>query len=233
MSEVTIVIAFLAGLASFFAPCILPLVPGFLGFLAGSKVDETSRWDLFRHSVFFVAGFSMVFAVIGVLLNSILAFAAYDIQVWMARVAGILIVFFGLYILGAIKPKFLMQEHKIKAKRFKSSELTSVVFGAAFAIGWTPCIGAILGSILALAAATPGKSFVLLMAYALGLGIPFLAAGLFANPFMRFIRKHHMVLKYFNIIIGLLMVLLGVLVFTGMLSTVANGFGVMELFALT
>lgn len=231
MAEVSVVIAFVAGLASFFAPCILPLVPAFLGFLAGTKVSEASRWELFRHSVFFVIGFSAVFAVLGVLLNGILSHLAYTAQVWLAKVSGIVIAFFGLYILGVIKPRFLMEEHKIKAKRFKSSELTSVMFGAAFAVGWTPCIGAILGSILALAAAMPGKSFMLLLAYAVGLGIPFLIAGLLADKFMVWVRRHKTTFKYFNIVVGVLMVVLGVLVFTGNLASVANGLGMAQLFA--
>lgn len=232
MAEVSFFIALFAGFASFFAPCILPLVPAFLGFLAGTKVNEASRWELFRHSLFFVIGFTLVFATIGVLLNSVLSHLAYTAQVWMAKISGLVIMFFGLYILGIVKPKFLMEEHKIKAKRFKNSELTSVVFGAAFAIGWTPCIGAILGSILALAAAMPGKSFMLLLAYSIGLGIPFLIAGLFADRFMLWVRKHKNVLKYFNIVVGLLMIVLGLLVFTGNLASVANGLGLMQLFTV-
>ncbi|HLF55084.1 MAG TPA: cytochrome c biogenesis protein CcdA, partial [Candidatus Nanoarchaeia archaeon] len=107
----------------------------------------------------------------------------------------------------------------------KSRALTSFVFGAAFAVGWTPCVGAVLGSILALAAAMPSDAFVLLLAYSLGLGIPFLIVGLFAHNFVSWIQRHGTFLKYFNIVVGLLVVALGVLVFTNKLALVAGSFG--------
>jgi len=225
MVETTFFIAFIAGIISFFAPCILPLIPAFLGFLAGQKVEETSRWKLFGHSFLFVLGFGSVFSLVGVLLNSILSNVAYTAQVWLGRVAGIIIILFGFYLLGFIKPEFLQKEHKFKVHRFKSRALTSFVFGAAFAIGWTPCVGAVLGSILALAAAMPSDAFMLLLAYSLGLGIPFLIVGLFAHNFIGWIQKHSTFLKYFNVVVGLLVVFLGVLVFTNKLALVAGSFG--------
>ena len=222
MVETTFFIAFIAGIVSFFAPCILPLIPAFLGFLAGQKVEKTSRWKLFGHSFLFVLGFGTVFSVVGVLLNGILSNVAYTAQLWLSRVAGVVIILFGFYLLGFIKPEFLQKEHKFKVHRFKSRALTSFVFGAAFAIGWTPCVGAVLGSILALAAAMPSDAFALLLAYSLGLGIPFLIVGLFAHNFVSWIQKHSAFLKYFNVVVGLVVVLLGVLVFTGKLALVAG-----------
>lgn len=222
MSEISFFIAFFAGLASFFAPCIIPIVPAFLAYLSGSKVNEASRWELFKQSFLFVLGFSAVFATLGVLLNSLLSNIAYDVQIWLGRVAGIIIILFGFYLLGFIKPSFLLQEHKFKAHKFKSRELTSFVFGAAFAVGWTPCVGAVLGTILALAASQPGQSFILLAGYSTGLGIPFLVAGLFAQPFIKLIQRHQMFFKYYNIVIGVLILALGVLIFTGKLALVAG-----------
>ncbi len=228
MAELTFFISFIAGIISFFAPCIIPLVPAFLGFLAGSSVEKASRWSLFGHSFLFVLGFGTVFSLIGVLLNSILSNVAFTAQLWLGRIAGVIIILFGFYLLGFIKPQFLLQEHKFKVHRFKSKALTSFVFGAAFAVGWTPCVGAVLGSILALAASMPSDAFTLLLAYSLGLGIPFLIVGLFAQDFVNWIQKHGTFLKYFNIVVGLLMVLLGVLVFTGKLALVAGSFSVLN-----
>ncbi len=224
MSEVSFFIAFFAGVVSFFAPCILPLVPAFLGYLSGQKFESAGRWTLFKHSLLFVLGFGVVFSLIGVLLNSVLSNIAYDVQLWLGRVAGAVIILFGFYLLGFIKPAFLLREHKLKVHRFKSRELTSFVFGAAFAVGWTPCVGAVLGTIFALAASQPGQSFVLLSGYSLGLGIPFLIAGLFANSFVAWMQRHSTFLKYYNIVVGLLVLALGVLVFTGKLSLIAAKF---------
>lgn len=222
MSEVSFFIAFFAGLASFFAPCIIPLVPAFLAYLSGHKVEESSRWELFKQSFLFVLGFSAVFATLGVLLNSVLSNVAYDLQIWLGRVAGAIIILFGFYLLGFIKPTFLLREHKFKMHKFKSRELTSFVFGAAFAVGWSPCVGAVLGTILALAASQPGQSFILLTGYSAGLGIPFLAAGLFAKSFIDWVRKRHTFLKYYNFAMGLIIVALGVLVLTNKLSVLVG-----------
>lgn len=222
MAETTLIIAFVAGLASFLAPCVLPLIPAFLGYLAGTKVQDTSRWVLFGHSLLFVLGFSTVFSILGVLLNGILSHVAYDVQTWLGRIAGVIIIFFGFYLLGLIKPAFLQSEHKFKVKRFKSKALTSFVFGAAFAVGWTPCVGAVLGTILALAASQPGSALGLLLAYSVGLGLPFLLVGLFAQQFLALMQRSGNFLKYFNIVVGILVLILGALVFTGKLSLIAN-----------
>ena len=232
MAEITFFIAFIAGIISFFAPCILPLIPAFLGFLAGQKVEETSRWKLFGHSFLFVLGFGTVFSIVGVLLNSILANVALTAQTWLGRVAGVIIILFGFYLLGFIKPEFLQKEHKFRIHKFKSRAVTSFMFGAAFAVGWTPCVGAVLGSILALATAMPGDAFTLLLAYSIGLGIPFLIVGLFAHNFISWIQKHTAFLKYFNVVVGLLVVALGVLVFTNKLALVAGSLSFLNKFLL-
>lgn len=233
MAELTILIAFIAGLASFLAPCVLPLVPAFLGYLAGSRIENARRTTLFYHSFLFVLGFGSVFSLLGVLLNSILSNVAYDVQIWLGRIAGVVIILFGFYLLGLINPSFLQKEHKIKVVRFKSKSLTSFAFGAAFAVGWTPCVGAVLGSILALAASMPGESFVLLLSYSIGLGLPFLFVGLFAQTFLEFTQKHTSFLRHFNIAVGILITLLGVLVFTGKLALVASSFGFLNAILLT
>ncbi|NUN11963.1 sulfite exporter TauE/SafE family protein [Candidatus Micrarchaeota archaeon] len=224
MAEVTLVLAFIAGLVSFLSPCVLPLVPAFLSYLAGTSISgNTNRKELFLASVFFVLGFSAVFSILGVLLNTVLESVAYDAQSWLSRIGGIIIIFFGLYLVGLIKLSFLEKEHKIEVKqKFSSRYVTSFVFGAAFAAGWTPCVGAVLGGILALASAQPGSALGLLFAYSLGLGIPFLAVGAFASQAINFIKKFEKSFKYLQIIMGIVLIILGILVFTERLSAIAN-----------
>jgi len=225
MNILSIGVAFIAGLVSFLSPCVLPIIPGFLAYLAGASLSEaeTRKRDIFLNALFFVLGFSFVFSLLGVLLNSILANIAYDALTWLSRIGGIIIVFFGVYLTGIIQIPFLEREYKISVKiKFKSRYLSSFVFGAAFAVGWTPCVGAVLGGILALAATQPGIAFSLLFAYSLGLGIPFLVVGLFAAPAAGWINKLGSWLKIINFIFGIILIGLGVLIFTRSLSLIAN-----------
>lgn len=228
MNGLSISISFVAGLVSFLSPCVLPLIPGFLSYLAGSSLAEagTHRRQIFMTSVFFVLGFSAVFSALGVLLNTLLEAVAYDVQIWLSRVGGGLIILFGLYLTGLIKIPFLEREYKIEVEprfgRFHSWYLTAFVFGASFAAGWTPCVGAVLGGILGLAASAPGSAFILLMAYSLGLGLPFLVVGLFASQSSNLINKYAHLLKYVNIAFGIVLIGLGILAFTQQLSRIAN-----------
>jgi len=227
MQEGTLIFAFVAGLISFLAPCVLPLIPGFLSYLAGVSIKDANAKDnrkkIFINSVFFVLGFSTVFATLGVLLNTLLENIAYDVQTWLSRIGGVLIIFFGLYLVGLIKIGFLEREHKLSVKKkFSSAYFTSFIFGAAFAAGWTPCVGAVLGGILALAATQPGSAFSLLMSYSLGLGLPFLVVGLFAGRITPLLTKYAKAAKYINIIFGALLIILGILIFTENLSRIAN-----------
>ena len=225
MNGVSIVAAFTAGLASFLAPCVLPLIPGFLAYLGGSSVGEskTKRRDIFFNSIFFVLGFSVVFAALGVLLNTILASVAYDAQTWLSRLGGAIIIFFGFYLIGLIRIPFLEREHKFSVRGTTTSRYSvSFLFGLAFAAGWTPCVGPALGIILGLAAAAPGSAFILLLSYAFGLGIPFLLAGLFIAQADQFIRRYAGALHYINVAFGIFLTLLGVLVFTQSLSLIAS-----------
>ena len=215
----------MAGVVSFLAPCVLPIIPGFLAYLAGStSQDSTSRRrDIFVNSVFFVLGFSIVFALLGILLQTALANVGAQVQLWLSRAAGAVIIFFGLYLLGLIKLAFLERDYKMSVKhKFKSRYATSFVFGIAFAVGWTPCAGAVLGSILGLAASAPVSAFFLLLSYALGLGVPFLIVGLFTAQAASWIEKFGDAFTYINRAFGLLLIVLGVLVFTQELSLVGN-----------
>jgi len=226
VDTLSISVALFAGLVSFLSPCVLPIIPGFLAYLSGSAVgkgEQPSRKAIFLNSVFFVLGFSAVFALLGVLLNTLLEAFAYDVQIWLSRIGGAIIIFFGLYLAGVVKIGFLEREHKVLIKkRFHSKYLTSFVFGSAFAAGWTPCVGAALGAILGLAATQPGTAFSLLFAYSIGLGVPFLVVGLFAAQAQDFINRYVNKLKYVHITFGVILIVLGVLVFTQSLNLIAN-----------
>ena len=184
---------------------------------------ESSRWGIFINSVFFVLGFSIIFSIVGVLLQSVLSNVAYTVQNWLGYIGGAIIIIFGLYLLGLIRIGFLEREHKLKVKRkFRYSYVTSFLFGAAFAVGWTPCVGAVLGTILTLAITNPASAFKFLLSYSLGLGIPFLIVGLFTSRASKLIEKAGPKLKYFNYAFGIILILIGILVFTSQLSRIAS-----------
>ena len=157
------------------------------------------------------------------MLQSVLAKVSFTVQQWLGYISGTIIIFFGIYLLGLIKIPFLEQEHKLRVKRkFRYSYITSFVFGSAFAVGWTPCVGAILGGILTLAVSNPASAFPLLLSYSLGLGIPFLIVGLFTNSASKFIEKAGPKLKYVNYVFGAILIILGIFVFTNQLSRIAS-----------
>lgn len=225
MTHVNLFIAFVGGLVSFLAPCFLPIIPGFLAYLAGTSLEHAGakRREMFLNSLAFVAGFSVVFAALGVLLNTILEQVAQEVQTWLARLGGLIIIFFGLYLIGLVRLPFLEREHRLLApRRFSTSYVTSFLFGFAFAAGWTPCVGVALGPILGLAATAPGTALYLLLAYALGLGLPFLVVGLFAGSAQAFIARHERTLRHVSRVFGALIVALGVLIFTQQLNLIAN-----------
>jgi len=184
---------------------------------------EKKQWTIFLNSVFFVLGFSIIFSLVGVLLQSVLSSVSFTVQKWLGYIGGTIIIFFGIYLLGLIKIPFLEQEHKLKVKkRFRYSYATSFIFGSAFAVGWTPCVGAILGAILTLAVTNPTSAFPLMLSYSLGLGIPFLIVGLFTDRASGFINKNANKLKYINYVFGVILIILGILVFTNQLSRFAS-----------
>jgi cytochrome c-type biogenesis protein len=226
MIDITFGVAFLAGIVSFLAPCVLPIIPGFLAYLAGTsveKADRRARLEIFLNSVFFVLGFSLVFAALGVLLTTALEAIAYDVSLWLSRIGGTIIILFGIYLTGLIKIPALEKEYKLRvSKKFSSRYLTSFVFGAAFAAGWTPCVGAALGAILGLAASNPGTAFWLLMSYALGLGLPFILVGAFTAQATGFFERIAKYLPIVNAVFGIILVILGVLIFTQTLALIAN-----------
>jgi cytochrome c-type biogenesis protein len=186
-------------------------------------VKKENRWAVFLSSVFFVLGFSVVFSFLGVLLQTVLSSSSFTVQKWLGRIGGTIIILFGLYLVGLIRPAFLERDYKIQVKKkFNSRYITAFVFGAAFAVGWSPCVGAILGAILTLAVTQPGSAFGLLIAYSLGLGMPFLLVGLFTEKAQALISKYGKTMRFLNVIFGVILIILGILVFTSQLSKVAN-----------
>jgi cytochrome c-type biogenesis protein len=236
--EASILVSALAGAGSFFSPCILPIIPAFVSYLSGTTLSEVSgqqsaggsltlkkstRLNIFLNTVYFVLGFSLVFAVLGVILNSFLVNVGVGFQGTLQSIGGIVIIVFGAYLILSTKLRILNFEKRMtNLPRFKTSYLTSFVFGAAFASGWTPCVGPILGTTLTLAATSPGAAYNSLLAYSLGLGVPFLVTGAFFSQSTKVIRKMAKHLKYFNPIMGAILITLGILVFTNQLSIIGN-----------
>ena len=242
MVDSSIVISALAGAGSFFSPCILPILPAFVSYLSGTTLNEiqdssaqsgqsgqslklkrSTRLNIFLNTVYFVLGFSLVFALLGVFLNSVLLSVGVSFQNVLASVGGLVIIGFGVYLILSTRLRRLNFEKKFSSiPKFKTSYITSFVFGAAFAAGWTPCVGPILGSTLTLAATAPGAAYNSLLAYSLGLGIPFLVTSIFFSQASSLIRKMVKHLKYFNPAMGIMLIILGILVFTNNLSILGN-----------
>ena len=232
MDDPTILIAFSAGLASFIAPCILPMIPAFLAYISGTTLTEISnsqkadskinKINIIANTIFFVLGFSIIFSTLGVLINSVLSENINQLANSLNWIAGIIIVIFGIFMIASTKINSLNKEKKFQIKNFKSSYPMSFVFGLAFAIAWTPCVGPILGTILTLAATTPSISFTLLLAYSIGLGIPFILIGIFFSKSIKIISSMTKYLKYYNVVLGGFVILLGILIFTNQLAYIAN-----------
>jgi cytochrome c-type biogenesis protein len=225
MIDISIPIAFVAGLVSFLSPCVLPIIPGFLAYLAGASTDgKQNRSGIFFQSVWFVIGFSVVFALLGVLLNTVLIHVAGRVEEWLSWIGGSIVIIFGLYLTGLLHIGFLEKTHtmRIDTKTKRPRFVTSFLFGFAFAAGWTPCVGATLGAIIGLAASHPGSAFTLFFSYAVGLGVPFLVVGLFASQAAGFFERHAKGLSYVNKIFGVILIIIGIFVFTGSLSELAN-----------
>ena len=238
--ETTVLISALAGAGSFFSPCILPIIPAFVSYLSGTTLSEiqsqnsslsgssvamkkSTRLNIFLNTVYFVLGFSLVFAIMGVILNSFLANVGIGFQTIFQVIGGAVIIAFGGYLILSTRLRILNFEKKMtKLPRFKTTYLTSFVFGAAFASAWTPCVGPILGTTLTLAATSPGAAYNSLLAYSLGLGIPFLITGAFFSQSTKIIRKMIKHLKYFNPLMGAILITLGILVLTNQLSIIGN-----------
>jgi cytochrome c-type biogenesis protein len=219
-----VLVAFTGGLLSFLSPCVLPLVPSYLGFVTGFTMNEMTdrRRMAMLHALLFVAGFSLVFMLFGMTATALGRVLKYY-DVWFQRVGGVLIILFGLYCLGVFRLAFLDQDARLHLDRKPVGYLGSVLVGMAFAAGWTPCIGPILGAILGLAAteASLSKGIVLLAAYSLGLAVPFLLAAFAVESFLDWFQRFRRYLPWVQKASGGLLVVVGLLMATGAFTRMA------------
>jgi cytochrome c-type biogenesis protein len=217
-----------AGLVSFLSPCVLPLVPPYLGYLGGTTIEQLGNKDeidaaVWRRvvlaSVFFVLGFTTVFVGFGA-GASVLGQWIQAHKSELAIVAGLVIIVFGLHFLGVLRVPLLYREARLHADRQGASLAGAYVMGLAFAFGWTPCIGPVLATVLTLAAneASLGAGVRLLLVYSLGLGIPFVLAAIAIGPFLGFLQRFRRHLGRVEMVMGLLLVATGVLMLTGGLN---------------
>ncbi len=228
-SDVTLWGTFLAGLLSFVSPCVLPLVPPYLAFIAGASLDELagSGWEAARRRIFlsaaaFVAGFATVFVAMGATASAFGTLVRTHIDM-LAPLAGAAIVVMGLHFLGLFRIPLLYREARVQVGRRPAGPLGAYVIGLAFAFGWTPCIGPVLAAILGIAASreTVGQGALLLAVYAAGLGVPFLVAAAFAQPFMGLMRRFRSHMGTVEKITGVLLVLTGIAFLTGGIEKVS------------
>ena len=224
MSEPTLVLALAAGLASFLSPCMLPVMPAFLAQLAGTSLDvsDLKRRDVMLGTVLFVTGFSAIFALLGVVLGTVLQGAATEVLAWLSRLAGMVVIVLGMHLTGLLRLPFLDRRYGAHRGAPEPRHVASLLFGASFAVAWTPCVGPILGSTLALATVQPASAFPLLLAYSLGLGAPFLLVGLFPSRAFAVLKRHRRAAARLHVAFGAVLIGMGVLVFTNKLSLLAN-----------
>ena len=218
-------VAFAAGLLSFLSPCVLPLIPSYVGYLTGMSVEEVERrrGTAVLHGLWFVAGFSLVFVLLGAAASAV-GHLLRDYQVWLGRVGGVLLILFGIYLLGILRPAFLMRERRIELARKPLGYFGSGVVGFTFGAAWTPCIGPILGGILTLAAteAGLGRGVALLAVYALGLALPFLLTALLLERFLVWFQRFRPYIVWVDRIAGAMLIVLGILLVTDSFTLLAG-----------
>ena len=230
---VPVITVFIQGLLSFFSPCVLPLVPLYISYLAGGArtVDENGRVTYPRsrvmvNTLFFVLGISFTFFVLGFGFSALGAFFSNN-RAWFARVSGIIMVLFGLYQLGALgHSNTIEREHRLpfNLSRFTMNPLVALVLGFTFSFAWTPCVGPTLGSVLLMVSSAGQKTqgLWLIGVYTLGFVIPFLAVGLFTGTVLDFFKNHQSVVRYTVKVGGALLILMGVMTFTGYMNGITS-----------
>jgi cytochrome c-type biogenesis protein len=237
--------AFAAGLISFLSPCVLPLVPGYISFISGvsfaeirEKKESTpflskEKRVILYSSIFFIIGFSMVFILLGATATWLGMLITSKMTV-LTKVAGLVIIFFGVYMMGFIRPRFLFREARFHIKDRRFGYAGALLIGAAFAFGWTPCIGPILAGILTFAGTLENvnQGVLLLSMYSLGLGVPFLATAIGINQFWRFFNRIKKYMRVLEVTSGAIMVILGFMVLTNKLVLIPGLLPFLNKFAL-
>ena len=222
--EIPFTIAFLAGVFSFLSPCVLPIVPGFISYIVGksfSDIKNSSKKDnlkLLPLIFLFIFGFSIVFIIMGASIDFLSDFF-YDLKKEMNIFSGILIIFLGLFFLGILKVPFLDLERKLNFDKLQNLPFFPLLIGMAFAFGWSPCIGPILGSVLAIAINDSVNGTLLLTIYSIGLGIPFLIVGLMMGKLIILSNNLAKFSRYFQILTGLVLILTGILILNGTIQS--------------
>ena len=216
-----IMVAFSAGLFSFLSPCVLPLFPSYLSFITGMSVDQLTndasgaRSTVLLHSIAFIAGFTTVFVSLGASFSAAGQFL-FEYRDWIRIAGGALIIVFGLYIAGILRVGMFSRTRQLQVRNKPAGFLGSYLVGLTFAIGWTPCVGPILGSILTLASndKTVQQGIALLFGYSAGLGVPFLLSSLALGGFLKFFKKYRPFIPTVERVAGVLLVAVGLLVVT-------------------
>ena len=226
-----LLIAFSGGFVSFLSPCVLPLIPGYISYISGQTLDEIieDKKLVLLKTIFFSVGFSIVFVSFGITASFIGKFLInYSNQ--LRIIAGLIIILFSLQLIGLINLKILNSEARFFTKNYRNNSIFPVIVGMAFGFGWTPCIGPILGSILALAAIEEniGKGILLLSFYSLGLAIPFIISGVLIDKFLFFSKSFRKYISTITKVGGAILLLTGITILTGQLQVL--GFFILEYF---
>jgi cytochrome c-type biogenesis protein len=228
--QMSIGLALIAGVASFLSPCVLALVPAYIGYLggraAGGEGDANNRFITFTHGLAFVLGFSTVFVLLGVAASA-LGGLLFDVRTWLGRIGGLVVIVFGLHMIGVIRIPFLEYDTRVQEMPDpKLGYLSSALMGVFFSAGWSPCVGPVLGAILTLAlnGGSISSGVVLLSAYSAGLAVPFLIAALGIGWVTTILRKYNKVMRYTEIVMGVLMVIIGAMLMTGAFNIIATLF---------
>ena len=228
IAQVTIGLAFLAGLASFLSPCVFSLVPAYIGYLggraAGGEATDNNRFITFTHGLAFVLGFSIVFITLGV-ATSAFGRLLFDLRFILSKVGGVVVIIFGLHMIGVFRIPFLEYDTRVQQMPDRRwGYLSSALMGVFFSAGWAPCVGPVLGAILTLAlnggSISTGVS--LLSAYSAGLAIPFLLAALGLGWVSITLRKYGRIMHYVEIAMGVVLVIIGVMLFSGVFERIAQ-----------
>ncbi len=224
--NVSLVVAFSGGLLSFLSPCVLPMVPVYLASLYGPEIFDNKgmRVPVFLHALSFVIGFSIVFVFLGAIIG-LTGYAVIPDYALLGKIAGSLLIAFGVYILAAMKIPWLNYEKHLRPSLGSTTGyLRSLLIGAAFSITWTACVGPILGSILAIAStqSTAWHGAYLLAVYSLGLGLPFLVVGAAFDSMLPFLKRINRYTGVIHVVSGLLLIIIGILVLTGNLVWISS-----------